>query len=275
MNINSATAIGSGTLTILAGTIDNTSGAAITLSNNNPLAWNGNFTFAGTNNLNLGTGAVTLGGSKLATITAGTLTIGGAIGDGGSGYAVTKAGAGTLTLTGANTFSGGTTLSAGQLNINSATALGSGTFTINGGTIDNTSGGAITLSNNNAQTWGGDFTFTGSNALNLGTGAVTLGANRTVTVSASTLTEGGIIGGGFSLTKAGAGTLTLTGATHFPAAQRSPRVSWTSTTQPPSAPEHSPSTAARSTTPAAQRSPSPTTTLRPGAAISPSPAATP
>ena len=67
---------------------------------------------------------------------------------------------------------GGVTLSAGQLNINHATALGTGTFTISGGTIDNTSGGSITESNNNAQAWNGDFTFTGSNALNLGTGAV-------------------------------------------------------------------------------------------------------
>ena len=48
--------------------------------------------------------------------------------------------------------------------------------------------------------------------LNTGTGAVTLGgvgSSRTVTVQSSTLTVGGIIGGaGYSLTKAGAGTLT-------------------------------------------------------------------
>src|SRR5208337_1178387 len=74
----------------------------------------------------------------------------------------------------------------------------------------NTSGSAITLSTNNAQTWAGDFTFVGSNPLNLGTGAVTLGANRQVTVNASTLTVGGAIGGAYSLTKAGAGTLALT-----------------------------------------------------------------
>src|SRR5438552_14248873 len=69
---------------------------------------------------------------------------------------------GIITLAGANTYSGGTTLASGTtLRINNATALGTGTFTINGGTIDNTTGASITLSNNNAQAWNGDFTFRG------------------------------------------------------------------------------------------------------------------
>ena len=45
--------------TISGGTIGNTSGAAITLSTNNAENWNGDFTFAGGNDLNLGAGAVT------------------------------------------------------------------------------------------------------------------------------------------------------------------------------------------------------------------------
>src|SRR5207244_1528660 len=117
----------------------------------------------------------------------------------------TKTGAGTLTVSGANTFGGGLTLSAGTLNINNATAPGTGTLTINGGTISNTSGSAVTLSNNNAQSWGGDFTFagtSGTNDLNLGTGAVTLTASRQVTTTGATsaLIVGGVISGsGFSL----------------------------------------------------------------------------
>ena len=109
---------------------------------------------------------------------------------------------GIITLAGANTYSGGTTLASGTtLRINNATALGTGTFTINGGIIDNTTGASITLSNNNAQAWNGDFTFTGTQSLNLGTGAVTLNATRTVTVNANTLTVGGVISGsGFGLT---------------------------------------------------------------------------
>ncbi len=212
LNINSSTAVGSGRLTIDGGTtIDNTSGATVTLGAI-VQTWSGDFAFVGSNNLNLGTGAVTLGASRTVTVSAGILSDGGVIGDGGSGYSVTKAGAGTLALSGANTFSGGTTLSAGQLNINSPKAVGSGTFTINGGTIDNTSGAAVTLSNNNVQSWDGDFTFVGSYALNLGTGAVTLDANRTVTVSGSTLTAGAVGDGGnnYNLTKAGSGTLALT-----------------------------------------------------------------
>ncbi|MCE9632362.1 MAG: autotransporter-associated beta strand repeat-containing protein, partial [Planctomycetia bacterium] len=47
-----------------------------------------------------------------------------------NGGRVVKAGAGRMVLTGSNTFTGGLTLSAGQLDLNNASALGSGTFTI-------------------------------------------------------------------------------------------------------------------------------------------------
>src|SRR5207245_1549323 len=113
-----------------------------------------------------------------------------------------------LTLSGTNTFTGGTTLNAGTLNVNNTQALGTaaGTFTINAGTIDNTSGGAITTVNY-PMSWNSDFTFTGSNALNLGAGAVTMSANRIITTSASTLTVGGVINDNTKdLSKAGVGT---------------------------------------------------------------------
>jgi autotransporter-associated beta strand protein len=129
---------------------------------------------------------------------------------------ILKADAGTWTLSGNNSHGGGTTLSGGRLNINSATALGTGTFTFGSAatTIGNTSGNAITLSTNNAMSWNQDFTFaTGSNDLNLGTGAVNMGGNRAITTGASTkLTVGGMIGstGAFGITKGGGGTLVLT-----------------------------------------------------------------
>jgi autotransporter-associated beta strand protein len=177
-------------------------------------------------------GAITLGssGATITTTTSGTLTLSGAISgatypliiDGtGTGSIsgvigttsgiVTKNGSGIWTLSGANTYTGGTTLNAGTLNINNSQALGTaaGTFTINGGTIDNTSGAAITTVNY-PQSWKGDFTFTGTNNLNLGTGAVAINADRQVTVTANTLTIGGVISASsYSLTKAGAGILLL------------------------------------------------------------------
>jgi len=161
-------------------------------------------------------GNVDTKGKALTIDGTGNTTISGVISNSG---AITKAGTGTLMLSGANTYSGGTTLDAGTLNINNASALGTGTFTISAGSngiIDNTTAGAITLSTNNAQVWNGNFTFTGTQSLNLGTGAVTLGASRTVTVNANNLTVGGVISGaGFGLTKAGTGILTLAGANTY------------------------------------------------------------
>jgi autotransporter-associated beta strand protein len=125
---------------------------------------------------------------------------------------------GSATLSGSNTYTGGTSLSSGQLNINNANALGSGTLTIGGGTIDSTSA-AVTVATNNPQVWNGSFTFNGTHALNLGTGAVAMNNSVTVTANASTLTVGGAITptAGSALTTAGAGTVVLSGTSSIPA----------------------------------------------------------
>ena len=94
LNLANSAAIGSGILTISGGTLDNTSGAAMTLAGNNAQNWNGDFTFLGSSDLNVGTGAVTLGSNRTVTVNANTLTVGGAIGDGGSGYSLSVAGSG-------------------------------------------------------------------------------------------------------------------------------------------------------------------------------------
>jgi fibronectin-binding autotransporter adhesin len=125
-----------------------------------------------------------------------------------------KSGTGTLVLSGANTYVGGTTLSQGTLSLGGTSALSTGTVTIAGGALDSTVADLVNTANN-PQSWSGDFSFIGSQNLNLGTGPVTLGAARTVTVNAKTLTVGGAIGGAFALTKVGAGTLALTGTNTY------------------------------------------------------------
>jgi autotransporter-associated beta strand protein len=130
---------------------------------------------------------------------------------------VTKAGAGKWILSGANTYSGNTTLgsSSGILGIGNASALGTGVLTISGSTssFDNSSGGPLTIANAFTMS-GGSPSFVGSDDLRIN-GAVTIsGANRTITVNANTLTLGGAIGQDSSarkLTKAGGGTLQLFG----------------------------------------------------------------
>src|SRR5262249_50689229 len=107
-------------------------------------------------------------------------------------------------------------LSAGTLNINTSSALGTGTFTINSGTIDNTQSQPVTITNAIAQ--GGDYTFNGTQTMAL-TGAYALGsADRQVTVNgtAPLMITGGVAGGGRKLTKQGTGRLILTGANTYP-----------------------------------------------------------
>lgn len=226
LNINAVRALGgeNGTnplpaFVINGGTIDNTSGAKITLTRAYRQQWNSDFIYTGTNDLDMSTGRVELTGDYTVTTNGGELTIDGQIVDAGDDDDLIKAGAGTLTLKNNNTHQS-TTLNAGTLNINHASALGSetgadGAFKINGGTIDNTSGAAITLSTAYRQTWGGDFIFTGTDDLNMSTGAVTMTASTAIGVTAGVLTQDGVIGGAFSLTKNGAGTLELNKANTF------------------------------------------------------------
>ena len=122
-------------------------------------------------------------------------------------------GTGTVSLSAPSSYTGGTTLNNGTLNVNGPSAIGTGNLTINGGTIDNTSGGPVVLTTNNAQNWNADFTYGGTNDLNLGTGAVAIPASRIITTNGSAnLTVGGSISGaGFGISKTGSGNLILTG----------------------------------------------------------------
>jgi autotransporter-associated beta strand protein len=131
-----------------------------------------------------------------------------------------KTGSGSLTIATANTYTAGTVLSGGVLNVNNATALGTGTLTINGGKLDNTSGG-LAMTANNPQSWNGNFEFIGTQNLSMGTGGVAInpssGSSVTVTVDHSTFGVGPIASTTAGLTKAGPGTLAITSGGGQPA----------------------------------------------------------
>jgi autotransporter-associated beta strand protein len=193
------TGFGTGTLTINGGTIGTRTAASFTTENDS--IWIANFALyrgqTGQVTWNH-EGDVTLGANITHTVPNNSfiLNVSGNIGETGGARSLTlNSGNLTMTLSGNNTYSGGTTLTSGTLRINSATALGSGVLNLNGGTIDNTSGSAVTLSTNNVITLGGTVAFSGSNDLNLGNGDTSFAGARTITLNGtnSTLTLGGVL----------------------------------------------------------------------------------
>ena len=217
INISNNAALGSSSGVTLAGGVLQILGG-ITTSNAVPLIFNGPDVATGSlknvSGTNVYTGNVTLNTSGTVAVTTGTLTLLGALGGNGA-LTLTSPGNGQLTLSGNNgSFGGGITVNSGVLNINSATALGTGMLTLNSGaTFDNINSGVSALGTVTPETWAGNFTFTGTNALNTGSGAVTLTATPTITITSATnaLTVGGTIGGNFGLTLA-SGNLALTNA---------------------------------------------------------------
>jgi len=247
--LNHAGAIGNGRLLVNSTGIklDNTSGEAITNSRATAQQWNYDFGFIGTNDLDLGTGAVNLGASgtdttRTVTVSNGKLTVGGILSDGTNGTttSLTKTGAGELVLGGNNTLTGnlnvnagtltlngsnadvsGVILSAGRLNINHAAALGSNGLTLSGSgdkVIGNTSGGAITATLSSSNNWSRGFRYEGPQNMTLQGGSIafswTASTTQAIDVAAGTLTiRSGITGAGNRhFEKTGAGTLIFNAA---------------------------------------------------------------
>jgi len=101
---------------------------------------------AGAGNYFLGRNALTVGSNGLSTTVDGVIADGGI--SGGAGASLIKIGAGTLLLSGANSYTGGTTINAGTLEASHATAgaidvFGNNTINISGGALRSTVSGQI------------------------------------------------------------------------------------------------------------------------------------
>jgi autotransporter-associated beta strand protein len=204
-----------GATTISAGTLE--LDATGTIAASSGVVNSGTFTIAANKTIDSmsGAGATTLGGTLTigdASNTSSTYT-GVMSGAGG----LTKAGTGTLTLGGANTYAGTTTVSAGTLAITDASALGStaaGTTVTAGATLNVNNvalaAEAITLNGTGVGSAGA---LTGTGAASLA-GTVNLASPSTVgtTSAASSLTLNGAVSAPSVLTIAGAGDLTASNA---------------------------------------------------------------
>jgi fibronectin-binding autotransporter adhesin len=149
----------------------------------------------------------------------GMVTLSGAItaGSGNRDYAITKTGTSTFTLSGANTYGGATTISAGVLNIQNAAALGttaSGTTVASGAALqiqNNTAVGteALTLNGSGVASDGAFRNVSGNNSF---AGAITFGSASRISSDSGTLTlSGNVNNGGFLFTESGAGNVTISG----------------------------------------------------------------
>jgi autotransporter-associated beta strand protein len=98
----------------------------------------------GDGNAFLGSNNLTVGSNNLSTVFSGVLRDGGQ--NGGTGSSVTKIGTGTLTLSGANTYTGNTNINGGVLKVDSS--ITSNTFVNHGGTLAGTGTVVGNITNN-------------------------------------------------------------------------------------------------------------------------------
>ena len=182
---NGTVTLAGGTLTATTLTLGNVVSSSGTVNFGEGTAATGAFT--GAISSGSGTGVVNFNSTSNQS-TAGTLA--------GAGLSVVHLGSGVTTLSGSNTFGGGVTLTAGALNAGSASALGSsGTISFGGGTLQ--------YSASNQADYSGRFSSAAGQQYRVDTNG------QNVTYSASLVSSGG------SLTKLGAGILTLTGSNTY------------------------------------------------------------
>jgi len=218
LELDSATALGTGTtITLAGGTLSLKNNASTVFSNNLAVTTDSTIntdhltTGTGLNHtlgtLTIGTNTLTTGGASTTDLTFGNVTLTGnatfntsvagndlvvGVVSGAAG-SLTKSGAANMTLNGAATYGGATTVSAGTLFTNGTNYLPTGTALTVNGTLD---------TNSHAQTVA---SLSGSGTVTMGTGALTVGDSTSTNFS-------GVIGGSGAFTKQGTGTLTLSGA---------------------------------------------------------------
>lgn len=163
-------------------------------------ALSNNLVFTSTNNITNAGFLLTIAGSS-NTIVESVIS-----GSGG----LTKTGTGTLTLSNANTYTGGTLLNEGALRLANASAGGSGAITQSNGLstliIDTTGTVTNAMSIFTLRSWQ-TVTLSGAKTLNSAT-------SYDVT-NATTTTESGVLTGAGGITKIGAGTLALAASNNF------------------------------------------------------------
>jgi autotransporter-associated beta strand protein len=209
---------GSGTITLNGGANDinlTSSGFTARIENNLTLAAASTWTTQGGGILFV-TGNVSSTNQNLILNADRDMIISGVVGLGTG--TVTKNGPGMVTLSGANTYTGGTTINAGTVNVANATGLGTGAVTLSGGTLQIEN---VTIANNITAATGTTLRGTGANARSNGT--LTLANNAAYTFATSTTnptdvftignSDNDITGGNAATTIAvtGAGTVVLAG----------------------------------------------------------------
>ncbi|OYV07207.1 MAG: hypothetical protein CFE26_02220 [Verrucomicrobiales bacterium VVV1] len=215
LKVGSATALGTGALTIAGnGIFDNATGSSLTVSNGLTMS-GGSPTFTGTNDMTFSGASQMAGSNRTVTVSAGTLTLAGGLGQDASARGLTKAGSGTLVLSGASTYTGTTTISSGSLQIaGSAGTLGSGAITnsanltfnrSNSIDVGNAIGGTGSVSQiGGTTTLSGISNYSGSTSVSAGTLLITGTLGNTATsVTGGTLGGNGIVGGSVSIGSSG------------------------------------------------------------------------
>ncbi len=208
-NVNSLTvgAVGGNPLLLTAGgTIQTTVTVVNAQTINAPLMLEGSYTFANSSTnagvlLDFG-GAITTAANPLTLSGAGNILISGRISGAGS---INKTGSGTVYLTGANSYSGGTTVTSGILITNT---LGDPTSPIVVSAAAGVNSALVLGASQQGQTIG---SLQGTVAPS-GSAVVSISGNDVLTIDQATNTSfGGTVWNSGTLIKSGAGTLEITG----------------------------------------------------------------